>query len=80
MADSRGDEIAELCALASDALRGRGHEMGEWGTDTEDPAIARTAVCTRCGLTAHVRAEGGMSGIAGPALTRPCTSGPRPPG
>jgi hypothetical protein len=73
MADSEGDEIAALCRLASQALRGRGHMMGEWGTDSADRAIARTAVCERCGLSAHVRAEGGLRGIAGPALTSRCT-------
>jgi hypothetical protein len=72
MADVRGDEIAALCRTASDALRARGHDMGEWGTDSADPAIARTAVCRRCGLSAHVRAEHGLKGLVGPALTSPC--------
>lgn len=71
MADG-GDEIAALCRLASTTLGARGHEIDEWHTDSADPAIARRAVCRRCGLPVQVRAEGGLTGIAGPALTTPC--------
>jgi hypothetical protein len=76
MADSRGEEIAALCKLASQTLRGRGHDMGEWNTNSADPSIARTAVCRRCGLSAHIRAEHGLRGVAGPALSTRCTPGP----
>jgi hypothetical protein len=76
MADSRGDEIAALCRLATQALRGRGHEMGEWQSNSVDPSIARVATCRRCGLSAHVRAERGLRGLAGPALTTRCEPGP----
>jgi hypothetical protein len=80
MADSRGEEIAALCKLASQTLRGRGHDMGEWNTNSADPSIARTAVCRRCGMSAHVRSEHGLRGLAGPALTSHCTpsSPPQP--
>jgi hypothetical protein len=42
--------------------------MGDWTGD----AVARMAVCRRCGLAASVRGEAGMKGVAGPALATKC--------
>jgi hypothetical protein len=72
MGDPAGDEIVALCRLADEVLRARGHDPGEWQTDSADRSIARTAVCRRCGLPAHVRAEHGLKGLAGAAVTTPC--------
>jgi len=78
MADAAGDDIAALCRLASETVRARGHEIAEWTTDAADSTIAGTAVCRRCHLAVHVRVAGGLKGLAGPALTTPCTPGPAP--
>ena len=72
MHEAEGVGIAELCQIASRTLRSRGHEMGDWTGD----AVSRTAVCRRCGLTASVRADGTLKGVAGPAIATTC----RPPG
>jgi hypothetical protein len=72
MGDPGGDDISALCRLAAEVLRARGHDPGDWETNSADPSIARTAVCRRCGLPAHVRAEQGLKGLAGAAVTTPC--------
>jgi hypothetical protein len=76
MADAGRDEAAGLQALAAQTAGARGHELGEWTTNAVDSALAGTALCRRCGLPVHVRVEGGgLSGLAGAALTTPCTPG-----
>jgi hypothetical protein len=62
----------DLCALAADRARARGHELGPWTPMPGEEAIARTASCTRCGRVAYVRFESALVGAAGPALTDSC--------
>jgi hypothetical protein len=75
MPDRGRDEIVALYALASETVRARGHDIAEWTTDAADSTITGTAVCRRCGLPVHIRAEAGLRGLAGAALTTPCTPG-----
>jgi hypothetical protein len=60
-------EIAEEMALA------HGHDLGPWEAPTGEEAIARRALCRRCGRVAYVRSETGMAGSAGDALTECCS-------
>ena len=78
MADAARDDTAGLRALASQTAGARGHELAEWTTEAADSAVAGTAFCRRCGLPAHIRIEGGLKGLAGPALTSPCSTPLRP--
>jgi hypothetical protein len=65
--------IAELCALASSRAEERGHDLAGWVDATEDGAVARRAACRRCGRVVYVRVEDAMQGMAGDALTEPCS-------
>jgi hypothetical protein len=67
-----GEHLVELCERAAEAACARGHALDRWSTPPEEEAIARAAVCRRCGRVAYVRAESGFAGAAGEALTQNC--------
>jgi hypothetical protein len=66
--------LEALCENASEAARDRGHELEAWMAPPGEDAIARAAVCVRCGRVAYVRAESGFFGAAGDALVQPCAA------
>jgi len=72
-----GEYLESLCEHASEAARDRGHELRAWRVPPREGAIARAAVCARCGRVAYVRAESGFVGAAGDALVQAC-DGPSP--
>jgi hypothetical protein len=69
-----GDHLDDLCLMATDAARARGHELGDWATPSGEEMIARNATCVRCGRTAYVRSESGLAGAGGRALTEACSA------
>jgi hypothetical protein len=66
------EHLLELCERAAEAARARGHELNPWRAPPGGDAIARAAICRRCGRVAYVRAESGFAGAAGEALTQSC--------
>jgi hypothetical protein len=72
-----GGDLDDLCQMAGEAARARGHDLGEWLAPPGEGELVRTASCRRCGRIAYVRFEPGLGGAAGDALTEPC-SGERP--
>jgi hypothetical protein len=66
------EHLRDLCERASEVARARGHELEGWSAPSGEAAIARAAVCRRCGRVAYVRAESGLIGAAGDALVQPC--------
>jgi hypothetical protein len=65
-------ELDALVRVANATAEARGHGLGQWTSPRGDEAIARSAVCDRCGEAAYVRREGGLAGMTGAALTEPC--------
>jgi hypothetical protein len=61
-----------LCQSAEDTALAGGHDLGEWQAPQGEEGVARSAVCSRCGRVAYVRAEPSLAGATGPALTEPC--------
>jgi hypothetical protein len=78
MAGRDTDGLDELCRIASAAMQARGHVIELWVAPPGEEATARRAVCRRCGRSVNVRAEHGMTGVAGAALTERC-NGPSVP-
>jgi hypothetical protein len=78
MAEAARDDTAGLRALASQTAGARGHELAEWTPESAESAVADTAFCRWCGLPVHIRIEGGLKGLAGPALTSPCSARSQP--
>jgi hypothetical protein len=74
----RDTGLDQLRRIASAAVQELGHVMGGWVAPAGEEATARSAVCRRCGRTVNVRAEPGLTGVAGLALTERCT-GPSVP-
>jgi hypothetical protein len=72
----RVDQLDALCQTAMDAALARGHDLGEWEAAPGEEPIARRSSCRRCGRTAYVRAESGLAGAAGTALTERCPGAP----
>jgi hypothetical protein len=72
---SADPDLDELCRIAAEASRGRGHELGDW-TDDAAGGSARHARCATCGRIAYVRVGEGMTGLAGDALRERCGDGP----
>jgi hypothetical protein len=72
MTRTSAEDLDALCATASAAARARGHELGEWEARPVEEQVARRAVCRGCGAVAYVRAEAGLQGLAGAALTEAC--------
>jgi hypothetical protein len=72
MAGQDTNGLGELCRIAAAAVQERGHVMEDWVAPRGDKALARTAVCRHCGRTVRVRAEPGLTGVAGRALTELC--------
>jgi hypothetical protein len=68
-----GVDLEGMSEIAGERARAQGHELGPWEAPAGDEAIALRAVCRRCGRVAYVRAEGGMAGSAGDALTEGCS-------
>jgi hypothetical protein len=69
-----GGNLDDVCAMAADAAREQGHELGAWRAPVGEEDVARTAACVRCGRIAYVRSDSGLAGAAGEALTDPCGS------
>jgi len=69
---SGSEHLRELCERAAEAAGSRGHELNSWSAPPGEDAIARAAVCQRCGRVAYVRAESGFAGAAGEALIQSC--------
>jgi hypothetical protein len=69
-----GGNLDDVCAMAADAARGQGHELGAWQAPAGEEAVARTTACLRCGRVVYVRSESGLAGAAGEALTEACTA------
>jgi hypothetical protein len=67
--DVRLDELVRLAAVAAGR---KGHDVRDWTADPPGAEDARTATCSRCGRTLHVRVGEGMTGMAGTALTERC--------
>jgi hypothetical protein len=67
-----GEHLFEVCNRAAAAACARGHALDQWSAPPDEDAIARAAVCRRCGRVVYVRAEGGFAGAAGEALTQNC--------
>jgi hypothetical protein len=65
--------LDELCAIARSAAGARGHDLDPWQPVPGDQAVARRAFCARCGKPALVRADAGLSGLAGAALMEACS-------
>jgi hypothetical protein len=72
MAGQDTNGLGELCRIAAVAVEQRGHVMEDWRAPRGAEASARTAVCRHCGRTVTVRAEPGLTGVAGGALTELC--------
>ncbi len=72
MAGQDTNGLGEMCRIAVAAVQERGHVMEDWVAPRGEKALARTAVCRRCGRTVSVRAEPGLTGVAGRALTELC--------
>jgi hypothetical protein len=70
-----GEHLLELCERAAEAACARGHALDPWSAPPDEDAIARAAVCRRCGRVVYVRAESGFAGAAGEALTQNCEPG-----
>ena len=65
--------LDELCEIAEGAATARGHRLRAWRGVPGEQDIARRTVCSRCGRAAVVRADKGLSGLAGAALLESCT-------
>lgn len=72
--------LEELCRVASDTARRRGHDLAGWAPGADGDLRAQRAVCRSCGKVAYVRVGSGMSGLAGEALMQPCSGAGRPVG
>jgi hypothetical protein len=68
-----GGNLDELCQVAAESGRARGAELSAWEAPPDQRALVRTASCRRCGRIAYVRSEPGLAGVAGEALTEPCS-------
>jgi len=66
------EELDVLCQTALDMALVQGHELEEWTAVPGEEAIARRTSCRRCGRSVYVRAESGLAGAAGTALTERC--------
>ena len=75
-----GGNLDDVCAMAADAARRQGHNLGAWEAPPGEEAVARTAACQRCGRVVYVRSESGLAGAAGDALTEPCSADDNGPG
>jgi hypothetical protein len=62
-----------MSEMAEEKARAHGHDLGPWEAPVGEEAIARRAVCRRCGRVAYVRSERGMAGSTGDALTDSCS-------
>jgi hypothetical protein len=62
-------DLDELCRIAGEAASRKGHEIPTW---TPDSPAARRGTCVRCGRIIYVRIGGGMTGMAGAALSEAC--------
>jgi hypothetical protein len=71
-------QLHDVCDMAEEAARVRGHDLGGWAAVPGEEAVARAATCLRCGRTAYVRSESGLAGAGGAALSEQCPnlSGP----
>jgi hypothetical protein len=67
-----GGNLDDVCAMAADAARAQGHDLGPWEAPPGEEAVARMAACRRCGRVAYVRSESGLAGAAGEVLTERC--------
>jgi hypothetical protein len=67
-------DLDELCRIAAEAARRRGHELGDWAEP--EGGSARQAACASCGRVAYVRVGEGMTGLAGDALFEQCADRP----
>jgi hypothetical protein len=64
--------LVELCAQAEARATAGGHVLTPWRAPVGEDAIGRAADCGRCGRGIYARAEGGLRGMSGRALTEPC--------
>lgn len=58
--------------MAGELAQLKGHDLGDWEAPDGEEAVARRAICRRCGKVAYVRSEGALAGTGGAALTVSC--------
>jgi hypothetical protein len=68
-----GLDLDDLSQMAEEAADAHGHDLGPWEAAPGEEAVARRAVCHRCGRVAYIRSESGIAGTAGAALTETCS-------